>query len=83
MTIKIDDENNFTIRVSALSGTDSRLGQVVFTVFKENKFQTGAITIVQNALTPEALQKTERCAIKSDLSKFGVINLHHNGYKII
>lgn len=72
LTIKIVDEDNFIINVAALSGTDSRIGKVDFTVFKSGKSQAGAITILQNALTLDDLRKTERRAIKAYLSKFDV-----------
>lgn len=48
LTVKIVDKDNFNINVSALSGTDSRIGKVGFTVFKGGKSQAGVITIVQN-----------------------------------
>ncbi|MCM1356501.1 MAG: DUF4827 domain-containing protein [Staphylococcus sp.] len=74
MTVKIVDGRNFIINVSALSEVNSRTGSVGFTVLKGNKSQTGTITVVQNLLTLEDLQKTERRAIKSYLSKFDVID---------
>jgi len=74
LSVRIVDEKNFIINVSALSDADTRIGKVGFTVFKGSESQTGAITIVQNALTLEDLQKTERKAIKSYLRKFDVID---------
>lgn len=74
LTVKVVDEDDFIINVTALSEEDSRTGKVGFTVFNGSKSQTGSITIVQNALTLEDLQKTERRAIKAYLSKFDVID---------
>ncbi|MCM1140129.1 MAG: DUF4827 family protein [Muribaculum sp.] len=72
MSVRVVDESDFIISVSALSGEDSRTGKVGFTVFKGSQSQTGVITVVQNALTLEDLQITERRAIKSYLKKFDV-----------
>lgn len=72
LTVQVIDENNFIIKIPALSNADSRSGEVGFTVFKGSKSQTGAITIVQNALTLDNLRDTEQRAIKSYLNKFDI-----------
>lgn len=72
LTVETYQENKFFIHVYALSGSESRVGKVGFTVFKGSQSQAGCITITQNALTYEDLRNTERKAIKSYLSKFDV-----------
>lgn len=66
--------NHFRIDVSELTGTETRVGQVEFTVFKGSRSQSGAITITQNPCTLEDLRNTELRAMKKYLSKFDVVN---------
>lgn len=66
---------SFRINVSALSGDDTRIGTVGFTVFKGSKSQTGSITITQNPCTLGDLKKTEQRAMKKYLSKFDVVDV--------
>lgn len=71
----INVPNCFRINVSALSGDESRIGKVNFTVFKGGKSQTGCITVTQNPCTLEDLKKTEQRAMKKYLSKFDVVDV--------
>lgn len=72
LTVETYADNKFFIHVSALSGSEQRVGKVGFTVFKGSQSQAGCITITQNALTYADMRSTERKAIKSYLSKFDV-----------
>lgn len=67
--------NHFSIDVAELSGGDTRVGKVSFTVFKGGKSQTGYITVTQNPCTLEDLKKTEQRAMKKYLSKFDVVDV--------
>lgn len=69
-----DRPNHFRVDISELKGTETRVGQIGFTVFKGAKSQSGAITITQNPCTLEDFRETERRAIKKYLSKFDVVN---------
>lgn len=71
----INVPNCFRINVSALSGDESRIGNIGFTVFKGGKSQTGYITVTQNPCTLEDLKKTELRAMKKYLSKFDVVDV--------
>ncbi len=71
----INVPNCFRINVSALSGDESRIGKIGFTVFKGGKSQTGYITVTQNPCTLEDLKKTELRAMKKYLSKFDVVDV--------
>lgn len=69
----ITTKHQFRINVSELVDAESRIGKVVFTVFKGNRSQTGSITVIQNPCTLEDLKKTERRAMNKYLSKFDVV----------
>lgn len=72
LTVTKYDDKKFKIDVAELSGSESRTGGVNFVVFNGGKSETGYISITQNPLTYEDLQKTEQRAIKSYLKKFDV-----------
>ncbi|MCM1290632.1 MAG: DUF4827 domain-containing protein [Bacteroides sp.] len=72
MTVTQYRDKHFYIDVAELSSSESRTGVVNFVVFRGNKSETGYISITQNPLTYEDLQKTEQRAIKSYLKKFDV-----------
>lgn len=67
--------NHFSIDVADLSGGDTRVGIVNFTVFKGGKSQTGYITVTQKPCSLEDLKKTELRAMKKYLSKFDVVDV--------
>lgn len=71
----ITTTHQFRINVSENEGNESRIGIVGFTVFKDNKSQTGTITVTQNPITIEDLKKTEQRAMKKYLSKFDVVDV--------
>lgn len=66
--------HHFRIEVSKLTGGESRIGKVGFTVFKGSKSQASTITVTQNPCTLEDLKKTEQRAMKKYLSKFDVVD---------
>lgn len=70
----IGSTHHFRIEVSKLTGGESRIGKVGFTVFKGSKSQAGTITVTQNPCTLEDLKKTEQRAMKKYLSKFDVVD---------
>lgn len=70
----IGSTHHFRIEVSKLTGGESRIGKVGFTVFKGSKSQAGTITVTQNPGTLEDLKKTEQRAMKKYLSKFDVVD---------
>lgn len=70
----IGSTHHFRIEVSKLTGGESRIGKVGFTVFRGTKFQSGTITVTQNPCTLEDLKKTEQRAMKKYLSKFDVVD---------
>ena len=72
MTVTQYKDKHFYIDVAELSSSESRTGVVNFVVFKGSKSETGYVSVTQNPLTYEDLQKTEQRAIKSYLKKFDV-----------
>ena len=74
LTTLSDRPNHFRVDISELKGTETRVGQIGFTVIKGSRSQSGAITITQNPCTLEDFRETERRAMKKYLSKFDVVN---------
>lgn len=72
---RVTGSNCFRIDVSALSGDDTRIGNVSFTVFKSGNSQSGSITVTQKPCTLEDLKNTEKRAMKKYLSKFDIVDV--------